>query len=100
MEISKKITKIEFKDRFSLFEISNFLEDETYNKLNLSFPNQALFSPHNDFASSFSDESDQFSDFLRNNPYWKNFIEEINSKIFVEDLIKFFNLKKCLFFQK
>ena len=74
-----------------------FLEDETYNKLNLSFPNQTLFSPHNDFARSFSDESDQFSDFLRNNPYWKNFIEEINSKIFVEDLIKFFNLKNVYF---
>lgn len=97
MELSKKITKIDFKDRFSFFEISNFLKDEAYNKLNLSFPNQTLFSHHNDFARSFTDESDQFSDFLRNNPYWKNFIEEINSKIFVEDLIKFFNLKNVYF---
>ena len=97
MLLSKKINKINFEDRFSFFEISNFLNEEIYNELNSTYPEQSLFSEHNDFARSFTDENDNFSSFLEENSQWKNFINEINSKVFAEDLIKLFNLKNVYF---
>jgi hypothetical protein len=34
MKLSEKIKKLEFLDRFSLFEVPNFLEEVIYNDLN------------------------------------------------------------------
>jgi hypothetical protein len=96
-QISKNINKIEFKDRFCFFEKKNFLNQDLYNELKKSFPPINLFSKHNNFARSFTDESDGFYEFLKKNSHWKNFIDGINSKIFVEDLIKLFDLKNVYF---
>ena len=44
LQLSKRINKLDFQDRFSLFEISNFLDEGTFTKLNLSFPDSKFFS--------------------------------------------------------
>ena len=97
MQLSKKINKIEFKDRFSFFENSNFIEEENYKDLNATYPDSNLFSTHNAFARSLKDNDDNFTRFLEKNYKWKIFIEKLSSQIFAEDLIKLFNLKKVYF---
>jgi len=100
LELRPKINKCEFKDRFCLFEISNFLEEENYKDLNATYPDSILFSAHNDFAKSLTDESSNFFSFLEKNEKWKNFIDKINSKKFADDLIKLFELKNIYFSEK
>ena len=97
MKLSEKIKKLEFLDRFSLFEIPNFLEEVIYKDLNSTYPDASLFSAHNDFAKSLTDDSDNFANFLEKNNKWKIFIEKLNTKLFAEDLIKLFNLKNVYF---
>ena len=99
MQLSKKIKKLDFEERFSLFEISNFLEKEIYKDLCATYPDPSLFLAHNDFAKSLNDDSDNFVNFLEKNNQWKIFIEKLNTKLFAEDLIKLFNLKN-VYFQK
>ena len=100
MKISEKIKELNFKERFSLFEISNFLEEAIYKDLSTTYPDSSLFSDHNDFARSLSYESDNFTNFLEKNDKWKNFIEKLNTKAFAEDLIKLFGLKNVYFSKK
>ena len=97
MQLSKKINKLDFVDRLCLFEIPNFLDEFIYKDLSTTYPDSNLFSDHNDFAKSLTDESDNFSNFIEKNNKWKNFIEELNSRAFAEDLIKLFNLKNVYF---
>lgn len=97
MQLSKKIKKLDFEERFSLFEISDFLEKEIYKDLSATYPDPSLFSDHNDFAKSLDDESNNFANFLERNDKWKIFIEKLNTKLFAEDLIKLFNLKNVYF---
>tara|TARA_B110000114_G_C15091731_1_gene398968 strand:+ start:2916 stop:3674 length:759 start_codon:yes stop_codon:yes gene_type:complete len=97
MKLSEKIKKLEFLDRFSLFEVPNFLEEVIYKDLNATYPDASLFSAHNDFAKSLMDDNDNFANFLEKNDKWKIFIEKLNTKLFAEDLIKLFNLKNVYF---
>lgn len=97
MQLSKKIKKLDFEERFSLFEIPNFLEKEIYKDLCATYPDPSLFLAHNDFAKSLNDGSDNFANFLEKNNQWKIFIEKLNTKLFAEDLIKLFNLKNVYF---
>lgn len=97
LELSKNIDHIEFKDRFFLFEKKNFLDQDIYTELKNNFPPIEIFSKHNDFARSLSDENDNFSTFLEKNLAWKNFVSNMNSKTFAEDLINFFDLKNVYF---
>ena len=97
MQLSKKIKKLDFEDRFSLFEISDFLEKGIYKDLSETYPDPSLFSTHNDFAKSLTDDSDNFSNFLKKNDKWKIFIEKLNTNFFAEDLIKLFKLKNVYF---
>jgi hypothetical protein len=98
-KLSKKINKLEFKDRFCFFEISDFLDEANYSDLSLTYPDPTLFSPHNDFAKSLIGESDNFSKFIEENEEWKVLIEKFNTKVFVEDLIKLFGLKYVYFLE-
>tara|TARA_B100001741_G_C16470845_1_gene559947 strand:+ start:197 stop:967 length:771 start_codon:yes stop_codon:yes gene_type:complete len=97
LKLSKRINKLDLQDRFSLFEISNFLDEDTFAKLNLSFPDSKFFSTHSEFAKSFTDENENFYDFLENNLEWKILYDKLNSSIFVEDLIRFFSLRNVYF---
>ena len=97
LELSKHIDDIEFKDRFFLFEKKNFLDQDIYTELKNNFPPIEIFSKHNDFARSLSDENENYSTFLEKNSVWKTFVSNMNSKTFAEDLINFFDLKNVYF---
>lgn len=100
LEISKRIDRLDFKDRFDFFEISNFLDKEYFNNLRSTYPDKSFFSSHTKFSRSFTNESDNYLEFIEKNEIWKNFIEKLNTKAFVEDLISLFNFKNVYFSDK
>tara|TARA_B100000767_G_C19719413_1_gene516545 strand:+ start:789 stop:1547 length:759 start_codon:yes stop_codon:yes gene_type:complete len=97
LQISKKINKLDFIDRHCSFEIPSFLDEAIYKDLSTTYPDPSLFSAHTEFAKGLTGESDNFSNFLEKNENWQNFIKELNTKVFVEDLIKLFDLKNVYF---
>ena len=104
MEYLKKFSdhneQILFRDRFNLIEIDEYVEEKYYNKLRENYPPENLFSVHNDFAMSLSDEDPNFSKFINNNEIWHQFISEIQSKTYVDDLISFFRINKVCYKSK
>ena len=64
-----------------------------------NYPPENLFSVHNDFAMSLSDEDPNFSKFINNNEIWHQFISEIQSKL-KDDLISFFRINKVCYKSK
>ena len=49
---------------------------------------------------SLSDEDPNFSKFINNNEIWHQFISEIQSKTYVDDLISFFRINKVCYKSK
>ena len=97
LQLSKKTNEVSFKERFNLVEISDFLGKNAYQQLKNSYPKEDYFSNQTEFAKSLNDKSIEFHTFLQNSNIWNEFIEEINSEIFVNDLIKFFKIKNVYF---
>ena len=100
LQLDRKKNKIQFKDRFNLVEIENFLEKNDYQRLKENFPSERYFSIPNEFAKSLNDEHDQFNSFINNSKIWKDFIGTINTKKFVDSIINFFNIKNIYFSKK
>ena len=66
------------------------LDQDIYTELKNNFPPIEIFSKHNDFARSLSDENENYSTFLEKNSVWKNFVSNMNSKNFCRRFDKFF----------
>jgi len=93
MKISPKINKIEFKSRFRLIIIDSLLEKSRFTELRSNFPDDKYFRDKNKFAWSLRSNQSEFDDFINESEIWKKFIQEINSKDFIKDIIKIFNIK-------
>ncbi len=110
--LSKNITA-KIKKDFTLFEAENFLPSEIYNELNLTFPSVELIKKatpassltagaetfwlmvdnqlNQDGVEDHNDVQSLWSSFLEENPIWKDFIDLIYSKKFVDDALREFN---------
>jgi Rps23 Pro-64 3,4-dihydroxylase Tpa1-like proline 4-hydroxylase len=93
IKISPKVKKIEFKDRFKLIVLEDFLERNNFIELQKNFPSDKYFKNINIFAHTLTNNESNFYEFLNKNETWKKFIEKIDSEEFIEDIIEIFNIK-------
>ncbi len=90
MNFNLKKKNIHIKNPFTVFEIKNFLKTEDYNDLFRSFPDTEYFDKNEEGITkdAFSSTNEKFDRFLLKNPKWKNFIDNINSEIFIRNAYK------------
>lgn len=93
MLLSSKVKNILYKDRFNLIVINDYLEKRKFHLLREQYPDDIYFDNKNIFALTLTDKEQKFQEFLNKNEIWNNFVNEIKSKKFINDLISIYKLK-------
>ncbi len=97
IDLDTKHIKIDFKDRFNLICLDNFIDENSFKILRDNYPPDELFENNTKFALTINNNSDSFKVILDNYKKWFELINEINSKEFKEKILKIFNIKNIYF---
>ena len=93
MLLSSKVKNILYKDRFNLIVINDYLEKSKFQVLRNHYPEDIYFNNKNTFALTLTDKDQKFHEFVNNNEPWNNFVNQIKSRDFIDDLISIYKLK-------
>lgn len=93
MLLSQKVKNILYKDRFNLIVINDYLEKSKFQELRDQYPEDIFFENKNIFALTLTDKDQKFHEFLNRNEAWNNFVNQIKSLDFIDDLISIYKLK-------
>ncbi len=93
MLLSSKVKNILYKDRFNLIVINDYLEKSKFQVLRDHYPEDIYFDNKNTFALTLTDKDQKFDEFVNNNEPWNNFVNQIKSRDFIDDLISIYKLK-------
>ena len=93
--IMKKIKKNNFsffiKKPYVIFEIENFLDKETFEKLKYSFPSEINFPNDEKLRRKkiFDENNINYNNFIDNNLDWKEFLNQFSEKKNVSNMFNF-----------
>ena len=99
------INKTEFNQRHKLLIIDNFLDENLYDDLIKNFPNFSALEKINknnftlNSGNEDTNENQLFNEKMNLNPIWKDFINDLNSNDFFNELKRIYKLK-FLYFDK
>ena len=69
------------------------LKKSKFQVLRNHYPEDIYFDNKNTFALTLTDKDQKFDEFVNNNEPWNNFVNQIKSRDFIDDLISIYKLK-------
>ena len=100
INLDKNSVDVEFKDRFNLVCIDNFIETKFFNSLRDRYPSDENFQINTKYALTLNDKSRDFQNFIQKESSWADLISAVDNDEFKKKILKIFNIKKVFFSDK
>ena len=100
INLDKNSTTVEFKDRFNLVCIDDFIETKFFHLLRDRYPSDENFQINTKYALTLNDKSRNFHNFLQKETYWLDLIRTIDDDVFKSKILKIFRIKNVFFSDK
>ena len=82
INLDKNSVTVEFKDRFNLVRIDDFIETKLFYLLRDKYPSDDNFQINTKYALTLNDKSRNFHNFLQKETYWLDLIRAIDDDVF------------------
>ena len=100
INLDKNSVTVEFKDRFNLVRIDDFIETKLFYLLRDKYPSDDNFQINTKYALTLNDKSKNFHNFLQNETSWSDLIRAIDDDMFKKKILRIFKIKNVFFSDK
>lgn len=100
INLDKNSVTVEFKDRFNLVRIDDFIETKFFYLLRDKYPSDENFQINTKYALTLNDKSRNFHNFLQNETSWSDLIRAIDDDVFKKKILRIFKIKNVFFSDK